>query len=248
MYNTHEGFNPSQEELRKLYDSFIILVRELSYKYPKLNIVLRPHPGENMDSYRKELSDCKNVFVVNNGSVVEWILASKLIIHNGCTTGIESFLLDKPVISYIPFESESIKEFLPDEVSYKMSYISQIISFIDIYLHSGEIKINEDMSLRNKVFSNYYPIEESYSYENIFHLLDKIPNKKEPLSGESEFLNKLIRFEGTESEEAAINNKYDITPDEIKRFFRILDDIEGKETKIKIENFNPKVFVITAMD
>nr|WP_263326532.1 surface carbohydrate biosynthesis protein [Neobacillus sp. Marseille-Q6967] len=248
FYNTHNGFNPKEEELRKLYDHFIILVRELSYKYPNLNFVVRPHPGESMDSYRRELDGCKNVFVVHSGNIIEWILASQLVIHNGCTTGIESFLVDKPVISYIPFESASIKEFLPDEISIKIPYISQIDSLIGYYISRRKSIPSYEMNYRKNVLFQYYPINGNYSYENILNHLDNIVIKKDGSIQETDFLKKLVEVKNPELIAPFANLIIEITEYEIRQFFLKLDEIEGKQTKFKIQNFNSGLFVITPSD
>ena len=40
--------------------------------------------------------------VSNEGNVVPWILASQAVIHNGCTTGVEAYVLGVSAISYRP--------------------------------------------------------------------------------------------------------------------------------------------------
>ncbi len=65
-----------------------------------LTIVIRPHPTERHDVYNELAARYERVHVTNQGNVVPWILASKAVIHNGCTTGIEAFLMNVPAISY----------------------------------------------------------------------------------------------------------------------------------------------------
>ena len=40
--------------------------------------------------------------VTNEGNVVPWILASQTVIHNGCTTGVEAYVLGVAAVSYRP--------------------------------------------------------------------------------------------------------------------------------------------------
>jgi hypothetical protein len=42
------------------------------------------------------------VRVTNEGNVVPWILASQAVIHNGCTTGVEAYVLGVAAVSYRP--------------------------------------------------------------------------------------------------------------------------------------------------
>lgn|GEM_PF-1059929 len=97
----------------KVYADFIKLVNELRLRFPDKNIVLRPHPCEDVETYRNIFAGIKNVHVVHRGSVVPWILASKVLIHNGCTTAIEAHFLNKDIINYDPLEDKTQKLFLP---------------------------------------------------------------------------------------------------------------------------------------
>ena len=40
------------------------------------------------------------MLVTNEGNVVPWILAAKALVHNGCTTGVEAYVIGVPAISY----------------------------------------------------------------------------------------------------------------------------------------------------
>ena len=44
--------------------------------------------------------------VTNEGNVVPWILASQAVIHNGCTTGVEAYVLGVAAVSYRPTVSD----------------------------------------------------------------------------------------------------------------------------------------------
>jgi len=62
--------------------------------------VVRPHPTENHEVYRKIADQCSRVHVTNEGNVVPWLMATKAVIHNGCTTGVEAYITRTPAISY----------------------------------------------------------------------------------------------------------------------------------------------------
>ncbi len=70
--------------------------------FPDLTIVVRPHPTENHEAYKKIAARCKHVQVTNDGNVVPWLLAAKVLVHNGCTTGVEAYVMRVPVITYRP--------------------------------------------------------------------------------------------------------------------------------------------------
>jgi surface carbohydrate biosynthesis protein len=83
-----------------VFKDFKQLIPKLDKAFPELNIVIRPHPTEQHDAYNEIAARCSRVHVTNQGNVVPWILASRVVLHNGCTTGIEAFVMGVPAISY----------------------------------------------------------------------------------------------------------------------------------------------------
>jgi hypothetical protein len=63
-------------------------------------IVVRPHQVENPEIYRQIASGCERVHVINEGNVVPWLMACKVLIHKGCTTSVEAFAMAVPPVSY----------------------------------------------------------------------------------------------------------------------------------------------------
>jgi len=92
------------EELRNfkqaIFEAFQKLIPALEKTLPNYTIIVRPHPTESQDTYRKIAARCERVRVTNEGNVVPWIMASRALIHNGCTTGVEAYLMRIPAISY----------------------------------------------------------------------------------------------------------------------------------------------------
>ncbi len=114
-----------------IMSGLVEVVHTLSKKYPDLNIVLRPHPSENHDYYRKEFKDLKNVSVKHEGSVYSWLLACKAIIHNGCTTGVEGVLMDRNVIAYRPHVDERFDLPLPNMVSLEAFNMDELLKLVE---------------------------------------------------------------------------------------------------------------------
>jgi surface carbohydrate biosynthesis protein len=87
---------------KAIFQDFQRIIPALDKAFPQYTIVLRPHPTENQEIYRNIASQCERVRVSNEGNVVPWILASQAVIHNGCTTGVEAYVLGVSAISYRP--------------------------------------------------------------------------------------------------------------------------------------------------
>jgi len=87
---------------QSIFEGFQQLIPTLEKSFPQSVIIVRPHPTENQEIYRNIASQCERVRVTNEGNVVPWILASQAVIHNGCTTGVEAYVLGVAAISYRP--------------------------------------------------------------------------------------------------------------------------------------------------
>ncbi len=83
-----------------IFEAFQKLIPALEKTVPKYTIFVRPHPTENQEIYRQIAARCERVLVTNEGNVVPWLMATRAIIHNGCTTGVEAYVTDVPAISY----------------------------------------------------------------------------------------------------------------------------------------------------
>ena len=83
-----------------IFGHFQQLIPALERAFPQYTIVVRPHPTENPEIYRRIAAQCSRVRVTNEGNVVPWLLATKALVHNGCTTGVEAYVLRVPAVSY----------------------------------------------------------------------------------------------------------------------------------------------------
>jgi surface carbohydrate biosynthesis protein len=83
-----------------VFEDFQRLIPDLEKSFPEHLIVVRPHPTESHEVYRRIAEGCQRVRVTNEGNVVPWLLSAKALIHNGCTTGVEAFVMGVPAISY----------------------------------------------------------------------------------------------------------------------------------------------------
>ena len=100
-YNANKALRERKASI-KLFKEFMKLIKSL-VKKTNLKIIIRPHPTESLENY-KNLKKYKNVKVIKEGNISEWIYHSKLVIHSGCTGGLEASVRGKPTISYMPYK------------------------------------------------------------------------------------------------------------------------------------------------
>ncbi|MEA3547757.1 MAG: surface carbohydrate biosynthesis protein [Thermodesulfobacteriota bacterium] len=112
----------------QLFEAFQMMLPELCKALPDLTVVVRPHPAENHAPWLAIAKRCNNIKVVNDGSVLPWLMASKVLIANSCTTQVEAAVLDRPTVSYQPVASENIDHQLPNAVSHQTFSLDELCS------------------------------------------------------------------------------------------------------------------------
>lgn len=85
---------------KAIFEDFKGLIPTLEKVFPNHTIIVRPHPTENPQVYHEIASRCERVRVTNEGNVISWLRATKALVHNGCTTGVEAYLMGIPAVAY----------------------------------------------------------------------------------------------------------------------------------------------------
>jgi surface carbohydrate biosynthesis protein len=89
-----------RDHKQAVFEDFQRLIPFLDLAFADYTIVVRPHPTENQNVYHQLAARCQRVKVTNEGNVVPWLMVTRALVHNGCTTGVEAFLMGVPAISY----------------------------------------------------------------------------------------------------------------------------------------------------
>ena len=155
----------------QLLYSFIKLIQELSEKLPDEQLVLRPHPAENIELYKKLLIDCKNVNIVKRGEAASWIRRCKCLISNGSSTALQAKIFGKKVFAFVPFKRNDDRTMaLPNDLGVKFSSVDELLNKIndpqadDLKVWSRTISkldsIEEIVSLASESSINYASKEE----------------------------------------------------------------------------------------
>lgn len=122
------------EALLQEFYSFSEMISTLAKNRPKQNFVVRPHPAESLDGWRKIFKQRDNLFLVREGDVTPWIAACDALIHPGCTTALQAILMGKPVFSFVSEKGlrshVNLNDF-PNQISYKTHTVEELLNAID---------------------------------------------------------------------------------------------------------------------
>ncbi len=117
---------------QKIFNKFLDLIPIVADHFPDYTILLRPHPNDNMKVWNKIKQNWpQNVKVIHQGGISPWILASDLLIHNSCTSGVEAYAMEKPAIAYTPYIDNRFDQNIPNPLSQQSSSVEGVLELID---------------------------------------------------------------------------------------------------------------------
>lgn len=113
-----------------ILDDFLAMIPALEQSLPGMMLVLRPHPSEHHGVYDELARRCSRVRVLHRGSVLPWLLACRALVHNGCTTAVESTAMGVPAVAYLKtFNAEYDMDFqgLPNRLSVQCRSFEELV-------------------------------------------------------------------------------------------------------------------------
>ena len=168
-----EGWTEAQQYA---FESFQKLIPVLSDRYPEHTILIRPHPSESFDPWNSLADQFDNVVVNAEGNVQEWILASDVLVHFNCTTGIEAFYLDVPSIAFPKAQHDFYVQPLPNNLSIQVTEVDELVTLIDSILKEGTNypRLRQDDSRESIARNNIQGMDGLLASERIVDALLKI--------------------------------------------------------------------------
>lgn len=174
-----DKFDEMAESYKRIY-SFIEAIKYLSAKNKGYEIVLRPHPAENIEAWKVFLEDIPNVHIIREGSIAPWINNSFALMHNGCTTAIEATILGKPVVTYMPTKLEHYTCEVPNSLGYKVKTLDELSIKLNHILENLQSYSKNDKNEKfNEIISKKIYIDKNeLAAEKIIKIWEKSEKEK----------------------------------------------------------------------
>lgn len=199
------------EHGRIIFECFISLISKISINFPDNKIIIRPHPSEDHQIYRELSIKHKNIEVSSKDNLLEFdIDRADVIIHNGCTTGIEAIIRGKNVIVYDPIGKYQYDLGTADIVGKKIENDNEIIVLLDNIISNsvGEIEEEERNKYINIMKNHIYNIDGNYATTNIINKLDTYDITVDVKSKQLEFILKKISKQTNKQKLKRLITKY----------------------------------------
>jgi len=134
------------------YKEFVEIINKYS-KENKTKIIIRPHPSDRkFENWKKDVKLNKIVKVIYENDIIPWILASKGLIHRGCSTAAIALMFNKKAFYLLP--NRKLKNY-EKNITYR---ISNKIKNLNLLTKKSK-SINKKL-LENNIF-NYSNINSS---------------------------------------------------------------------------------------
>lgn len=145
-------------------------------------VVIRPHPSENQAVWKTFAAEMERVHVIHDGSANAWMLAAEVVIHSGCTTGLEAFLLDRPVIAYLPEGLRDDESFIND-LALQAASLEQVLSLLQSLpcqpLEPPDPNLAKRRSLARHYIANS---DRAFACDRILEMIQTDPPEPQPLA------------------------------------------------------------------
>ncbi|MCB1460745.1 MAG: hypothetical protein KDJ48_16060 [Nitratireductor sp.] len=167
------------EQLQQNLDAYLEMLPKITDWFPDHKLVIRPHPSESMEFWQSQFAGNDRIIVVREGEATPWILASDIVVHHGCTTGIEAELMGKNEVMYAPFpdnhhDTQLMRECVP------IAHDPDALRDTMRKLLSGEDGIRKPRSQLEKYFAS---LEGRMVSQRIVDEFERIPVKQARLPG-----------------------------------------------------------------
>ena len=165
------------EDYKKLYE-FVDAIKHLSKNNHGYDIVLRPHPTEDIRAWDIFLKDVPNVHVIREGSITDWIKYAFAIMHNGSTTAIEATISGKPVLTFNPFKMEYAHD-LSNSLGFNINSKDKLLEKANQLFELSK-KVNfkiEKVDIPEQLLKKIYIDQNELASEKIIRIWESLNNK-----------------------------------------------------------------------
>ncbi len=166
-------FNDQKKNIKTIYEKMVVkrnthqrnnffeydkLYQYLSKNFKDINFLIKPHPAENLDYYDNlAKKNYRNIKILKtNENIVPYILSAQTCISCNCTTSIETFLLGKNCINFIPWQNKKSEFPLPRLLSINVRKIDKLGKILrdKQYLKKNKIS-KKNINLAKNILQNF---------------------------------------------------------------------------------------------
>ena len=102
-------------------------------------IVVRPHTSEPVSVWKRELGKLRKTYVVQEGDILPWLIATEGLIHTGSTSAVQAYYCERTIFKLKHLSTESVSQ-IPTALSEYLLDEKSVFSDLDF----SQLEINRE--------------------------------------------------------------------------------------------------------
>ena len=139
-----ESFRQLQKRKYEYFLKFIDYLHQVENDNNISQIIIRPHPAEDHEVWKNKLNNFKKIKLAYDGEITPWLLASKGLLHRGCTTAIQAFISGIKIGFLSNFADENNKSIV-SQVSTKLNTHEEFSKWTNSNLIEPSFETNKNI-------------------------------------------------------------------------------------------------------
>jgi surface carbohydrate biosynthesis protein len=219
---------------RENLTAMIRLIRLLAERRDSRRIVLRPHPSERSDIWINQLAEIPKVDVIVEGDHLAWIDRADMLLHSGCSTGLEAHLLGRPAVSLTPGDKWWKTPALSNIVNPVAITVENAARLIDDPSDPGGPNSEDEPDpLDHYLLSRPRQPSAERVAAHLSTLCESVPDRQAGTD---------VPAFAAAATSQRISEKAFISLDEVRRRLDLVERVTGRETSLDVEEIGPSVF------
>ena len=173
--------------------AYIDAVKYLSEKNNGYDIVLRPHPAEDIETWKNIFDRTPNVHIIRDGPIDAWVKNAFAVMHNSCTTALEATISKKPLVTYM-LPGQKYSPQLANELGFPVNSSEELLKKVNTIFESSKLGKENDLNqplpdiILKKIF-----FDDELASEKIINVWESITNSELSKSFDLKKFKKLLK-------------------------------------------------------
>lgn len=147
------------------------LIEPLARAIAPVKLIIRPHPNEVHEPWVRAAAAAPNAHVVFEGGVIPWLMAALALVHNNCTTAIESAVAGTPVLNFRPWRSDDYDNPMVHDFGRDCPDADTLAATIrEVHAHGGH---GLDDAARDRLRHHIESVDGALSVDRIMDILER---------------------------------------------------------------------------
>jgi len=207
-------------------------------------LIIRPHPAERFETWVETFGSAPNIKIIQEGSHIPWILASDLLLHTGCTTGLEAQVAGHPTISLRPGSSRARFFHMSNMTNVTADRADSAATMVHDYLYNNsDLFVRTKPELDNMIARYFTGITGRFAFERTADALANL--FKSSVSPDAHLPWKPLAGFRTEMARSDLQRgKMTLTSEELRARLTLLQSVLGRSYTVRFEQIADSMFVL----